>query len=202
MLGGRFLKKEKPAKRKLVQMLVIVLVVVIVAIAAIQFFRGITGPAVGKINYSPNPGTKTIDGPEEYTRKDSIHGSFAYPSRYRIEAGKDFPPSIYESYSLVSPARPRQPHWNIAITIYKLPVANLNENSSYKIREDDPVTYKKTALELDGKKYIVFKKTDTPEQVAFSQNGLKLAAIAVSGTVSSPAMENDYKYVLASWEWK
>lgn len=193
--------KSSITKRRFPYRFVLLLLAIGLIALAAQIFRNISGPAIGKIKTGTVSEAKEVET-EQYIRQEGQHGSFTYPGGYRIEAGKGLPPSIFESFSLISPARPRQPYWTIAVTVYKLPVINPNQNSSYKIREDNPKTYEKTLTKINGRQYTVFKKTDAPEKVAFIQSGLKLTAIAVSGAIASSQMDSDYNYVLGSWEWK
>jgi hypothetical protein len=162
--------------------------------------RSVTGPAEGVISPAAAPLNSSDQSDSTYIRHDGKYGSFAYPETYTLENGGTAV-SILEAYQVVSPARSGNPTWRINITVYKLPSAYTEDNSAYKIRNNDPSTYIKTQKTFHDQTVIYFKNRASTETVAFIRHNDKLAAFAISLVAPNSSATSDFSRLIESWQW-
>lgn len=187
-------KRLKLTKRRLV----ILIGLIFLLAAGFFLIKQTSGPAKGKVTMDSE--VHSVTQASEYIRHDGKHASFAYPKNYRFEKGGISVP-ILESYRLVASAKGISSSRTIAITVFNLPDAKLENNSSYKIRKDNPLSYKEEVKTVNGKDFIFFKKSGENSTVAFTQRGNLLATIGFSGAVAVTGAEEEYAYVIGSWQW-
>jgi hypothetical protein len=95
--------------------------------------------------------------------------------------------------------------WILAIEILKVPSGNLNDNSAWMLRKDNPSIYQETDNTINGQAVMIMTDTSASgfAKVAFLINGEYQAMIALtgddpSGTTNLGAVFNQ---VVGSWSW-
>ena len=190
--GFRFSKKRL--------LLVSITTILIIAVCWLVI-KTISGPSEGTINYPENSSQTDAELNNTYVRYDGQKISFSYPEGYRFEKHQDQSPTVLESYFLVAPAKNRNPSFTIGISVYRLPTTDLDENSSYKIRNNSPQTYAKSVKAVGGREVIHFERQNPAERTAFIQNGSLLVAISMTGSLLGEDANSEYKHLIESLQW-
>lgn len=87
------------------------------------------------------------------------------------------------------------------ITIKNLPVGGMGEESSYKLRQSQPGTYRQSSQTVGGIAYVLFEKTDGTELTAFTSDSGRLAMLAY--TLDAPAgdLHEEATSLLGQFSW-
>ena len=178
-----------------------VLVFLLFVATAGLLFKLLNSPSEGVITYPDSSNQSADESDTTFVRYDGEEISFSYPEGFRFEKRQDQSSSVVESYFLVAPAKGRNPSYTVGLSVYRLPNSDLNEDGSYRIRNNAPQTYKKTAKQLDGRQVIYFENQTKPENTAFIQNGGQLAAIGISGALLADDANAAFSHLIESLEW-
>lgn len=163
--------------------------------------RSIQGPAVGEV-YKPSQGS-TIESPA-YIEVDGKEVVFNYPEEYQPVTENRKEPNIIEDYTYRKSATgTRTGNLTLAISVYELAGSKLEEDGAYRIRDEQPGSYVKRLSSINSRPFMIFKKSDGSETVAFAQDGKRVATIAMSGSLANNNQsEAEFTAILNSWQWK
>lgn len=87
------------------------------------------------------------------------------------------------------------------ITIKPLPVGGMSEESSYKLRQINPGTYRESHEIFGGDTFTVMEKLDGSELTAFSSHGGRLAMLAYTLDTPGADLRAEAAELLGSFDW-
>lgn len=175
--------------------------ILLLAIAITMATKLLNSPSEGVISYPKSSNGSPMNMNNNFVRYDGDNVSFSYPEGFRFDKRQGQPPSVLESYFLVAPAQSRNPSYTIGVSVYRLPTGGINEDGNYRIRNNAPLTYKKTTKTVNGRQVIYFENKQKPENTAFIQNGNLVVAIGLSGSVLGEGAMSAFSHLVESLSW-
>lgn len=88
------------------------------------------------------------------------------------------------------------------ITVKRLPPGGASEESSYKLRQINPNTYKQGSGNYGDNAFTTFEKTDGSELTAFSVNGGRLAMLSYSLQAPEGSLNEEVAELLNEFKWQ
>ncbi|HEY5268454.1 MAG TPA: hypothetical protein VII94_04985 [Candidatus Saccharimonadales bacterium] len=166
------------------------------------------------LSYTDKPAVGTVNMPKITTTTlpqinvtpvllSSQYVSFDYPKGLKIDSkNKPTGPIVDDylfSYSDIEP-------WNLAISIYLIPLGGLSDNNAYQLRKINPTQYQQSTQVVNGQNVIIMsdKTISYYNKVAFLVHGSYQATISLSGDDQNgdSTLVNTLKMILSSWTWK
>ena len=150
-------------KKKVLLITVVVIIIVIAIIFAI--IKIVERPAIGTVY--PTINTSTIGNSQAFNlapiHVSDSYASFNYPASLKPmnNSPNDYPQVANYNYSYTGTGNDEAEEWQLAITIVKNSDGNLNNNSSYLIRKQNPSEYSQSVENINGLNiYIMSTKTN------------------------------------------
>jgi hypothetical protein len=155
-------------------------------------------------------GTATVRKPDSETVAEKPIGrreysgkfiTFTYPDTYHEKSDAEpvnFP--IVERFFLTQGGAAGK---KIALLVQENTGYAFEEYSSYRIREQDPTTYRREKTNIHGLEVTIFTKEEGVfETVAFLESGTRVASLAITSPISMEGLREELDAVLETVVWK
>lgn len=174
------------------------IVVAGIVVAGWLLFRSYNKPAEGTVtNQVPKP-----VAPTEYEVQDGQAVSFHYEKGYQAKSVQTS--KIYSEQYVFSKVDPSTASSrSLSVSVRPLTTTTLADEAGYKLRKDNPSTYKPSIQHISGEKVDVFTKTNEGnEQTAFWVHKGKLLSMSLSSTyTSASSLQAELTNILQSVVW-
>ena len=154
--------------------------------AIIFLIRFVDGPVQGKMTTVGDVKASIQPTPQPPQQLAGLYVRMSYPATFDQLARITTDSLALEQYNMGSQKDYRQA---ITVHVAPLPTGDMMEDSSYRIRADDPATYKSTPI-TSVDKTVLMTKLDKSEQTLFVYHAAKLLTVSATSTsTKTPASE-------------
>lgn len=193
-------RQKRRLRKRWVVLIILVLLLGAVGGGGYAMRKTLTSPVNGEVVETlPISPQQTPIGLAQF---DGTYFSFVHPETYIEQpTGSQKIPNELESHIFVSSGMVSH---IVTIVVSQLPSGNLNDDSSYYMRTQDPARYHMKTSVIKNEKVITFTNNDGSqyEQTAFWAHGGKLMTFAMTGIAAdTPSMTVEYTDMVNSVTW-
>jgi len=186
------------------------LTIAFIAMACLAIFLAIhvvNGPvSATHITASAPPATRTVQAPSlpQLITVSNPYASFSYPNSMRPVAniqGSEGP--VLAAYNYL---KSDILTWELSITVNKLQSPNLESDSGYLMRKENPAEYQENTVTYGDNTFIIMNDTGANGfgELVFLLHGSMDANIHLVGDDASgtSGLDTTFQQVLQSWKWQ
>ncbi len=197
------IKKIMPFRRRWFMLLLIF----IVALSVIELVRLISAPVHGHTTHSNQklPSIhKSVPAPTPASQFQSPFYTLDLPIGYRVQPGSDAVPGLLYQQNIIK----QSTTGSLIVAIAVAQGSDLSNNSSYRLRSENPAQYIMTTRTIAGETVQIANDKKSAAVVAFWTHGNKLVTIGVSSGTESPVEDGNIdelaalQPVLTGWQWR
>jgi hypothetical protein len=188
--------KPKKWRRSVIISLAIIGIAAVVAILWWLFQR----PSQGTITIAPAAEKINPADPANRRQYSGKYFTFSYPADFqRREENESVSFPLLERVFL---SRSDVEGRKIALLLQDNADYRFEEYSSFRIRQNDPATYREARIERNGLSAVIFtKETSVFEVSAFIVRGKRVLSVAVTSPISVKGLEEELFLALDSFRW-
>lgn len=194
-------KTRKRLSRKWIILIVILVILVVLGLAGYVVARRLTGPAVGTIVTNMPP--EAHQNPPDLEQFDGTTFSFVHPVTYIEQTQKPKAGNTdLEDRTFISTGMTSQ---LLTAVVTKFPSGNLNDESSYIIRNQDPKKYQRKVVVVQNEQVVIFTHDDGGQlqQTAFWPHAGKLLTFSLTGVAQdTQASSSEFLSMVESITWR